>query len=180
MLFVLKKPKWKGSSGGDSRFWKATGTVQHFLARLWDLSLAPMQVNGVIPDGFDRPQKTEFVYLLLRDIKALRALAGQANSPAEFFKELESTYMSSLIHETRIRVKIREHDGSLTFRELSEGEQQLLTVLGLLRFTKEQESLFLLDEPDTHLNPAWGMEYLETLQTIADTGNDSQIIIANP
>ena len=27
-------------------------------------------------------------------------------------------------------------------------------VLGLLRFTKEDEALFLLDEPDTHLNPA--------------------------
>src|SRR4051794_584559 len=86
--------------------------------------------------------------------------------------------MSSLIHETRIRVKIRECAGSLTFRELSEGEQQLLTVVGLLRFTKEQEPLFLLDEPDTHLNPAWGMEYLDTLRTIADTGSDSQIIIA--
>jgi ABC-type multidrug transport system ATPase subunit len=51
-------------------------------------------------------------------------------------------------------------------------------VVGLLRFTKEEESLFLLDEPDTHLNPAWGMEYLETLQSVADTGNDSQIVIA--
>jgi ABC-type multidrug transport system ATPase subunit len=38
--------------------------------------------------------------------------------------------------------------------------------------------LFLLDEPDTHLNPVWGMQYLQTLKTIADTGNDGQIIIA--
>jgi len=35
----------------------------------------------------------------------------------------------------------------------SEGEQQLLLVLGLLKFTAEEEALFLLDEPDTHLNP---------------------------
>jgi predicted ATPase len=178
VLFVLRKPRWKGLPKGDPRFWKAAGTVQRFLSRLWDMSLAPMRVEGTIPDGFDRPKKTQFLYLHLRDVECLRALAAQADSPADFFKQLESTYMSSLIHETRIRVKVREYDGSLTFRELSEGEQQLLTVVGLLRFTKEQESLFLLDEPDTHLNPVWGMRYLETLQRIAATGNDGQIIIA--
>lgn len=178
VLFVLRKPKWKGLPEGDPRFWNAAGTVQRFLARLWEMSLAPMRIEGSIPDGFDRPRKTQFLYLHLRDVECLRALAQQSETPADFFKQLESTYMSSLIHETRIRVKVRECDGSLTFRELSEGEQQLLTVVGLLRFTKEQESLFLLDEPDTHLNPVWGMEYLQTLQKIADTGNDSQIIIA--
>lgn len=178
VLFVLRKPKWKGLPGGDPRFWKAAGTVQRFLSKLWDMSLAPLRIQGTIPDGFDKSKPTEFLYLHLRNLESLRALATQAPSPADFFKELESTYMSSLIHETRIRVRIRECDGSLTFRELSEGEQQLLTVVGLLRFTKEQESLFLLDEPDTHLNPAWGMEYLDTLRTIADTGSDSQIVIA--
>jgi predicted ATPase len=178
VLFVLRKPKWKGLPGGDQRFWRATGTVQRFLARLWDMSLAPMRLPGTIPDGFDRPKKTQFLYLHLRNLECLRTLAQQAQTPADFFKELESTYMSSLIHETRIRVRVRQCDGSLTFRELSEGEQQLLTVVGLLRFTKEEESLFLLDEPDTHLNPVWGMDYLETLQRIADTGSDSQIIIA--
>ena len=66
----------------------------------------------------------------------------------------------------RIRVKVRNADGSLTFRDLSEGEQQLLMVLGLLRFTKEDEALFLLDEPDTHLNPAWGIQYLEFLKKV--------------
>jgi predicted ATPase len=178
VLFVLRKPSWKGLPDGDLRFWKAAGTVQRFLSKLWDLSFAPMRIPGSIPEGFDRPEKTEFLYLHLRDLGGLQALAKQAGTPGDFFKELESTYMSSLIHETRIRVKVRQCDGSLTFRELSEGEQQLLTVVGLLRFTNEQESLFLLDEPDTHLNPVWGMEYLETLQKIADTGNDCQILIA--
>ena len=136
-----------------------------------------MRIPGRIADGFNW-KPTEFLYLRLRSLDCLQTLAQQAQTPAEFFKELESTYMSRLIHEPIIRVKLRQSDGSLTFRELSEGEQQLLTVVGLLRFTKEEESLFLLDEPDTHLNPAWGMEYLETLQKIADTGNDSQIVIA--
>lgn len=177
VLFVLHKPSWKGLPNGDPRFWKAGGTVQRFLAKLWEMSLAPMRIPGRYPDGFDW-KNTEFLYLRLRSLDSLPTLAQQSQTPAEFFKELESTHMSRLIHEPIIRVKVRQCDGSLTFRELSEGEQQLLTVVGLLRFTKEEEALFLLDEPDTHLNPVWGMEYLNTLQEIADTGNDSQIIIA--
>lgn len=47
---------------------------------------------------------------------------------------------------------------------MSEGEQQLLTVLGLLLFTQNDESLYLLDEPDTHLNPVWTYDFLKLLQ----------------
>jgi hypothetical protein len=36
----------------------------------------------------------------------------------------------------------------------------LLLVLGLLKFTARDEALFLLDEPDTHLNPVWSTQYL--------------------
>ncbi len=43
----------------------------------------------------------------------------------------------------------------------------MLTVLGLLRFTSGDESLFLLDEPDTHLNPRWCIDYIEYLKTFA-------------
>ncbi|HYE17359.1 MAG TPA: AAA family ATPase [Tepidisphaeraceae bacterium] len=179
VLFVLRKPHWADRrEDGDPRFWRAIGTVQKFLSKLWDVTLTPMRVSGGIPDMFGRNKKTQFMYFRLDSLGALRKLASQSTSAVDFFKELESTYMSDLIHETRIRVKVREVDGSLTFRELSEGEQQLLTVVGLLRFTKQEESLFLLDEPDTHLNPAWGMEYLSILNSIADTGGDSQIMIA--
>jgi energy-coupling factor transporter ATP-binding protein EcfA2 len=95
----------------------------------------------------------------------------------EFFKALESMYISDLIHEVRITVKMKDTMNLLTFRELSEGEQQLLTVLGLLKFTKESESLFLLDEPDTHLNPAWKLEYLSLIENVVGIFDKSHIII---
>jgi len=89
---------------------------------------------------------------------------ADGKTTAEFFRDLESTHVSDLIDEVRIRIKLRKNDGSVTFRELSEGEQQLLTVLGLLQFTSSEESLFLLDEPDTHLNPRWSVEYLQHIR----------------
>lgn len=177
VLFVMKQPHWK-SQHGDPRFWNARGVVQRFLDKLFSAALAPLRLEGNLPLNWEKDHDTEFLYLFLKDEGALRNLRALAEKDSDFFKELESTFMSDLIHETRIRVRLQNSDDSLTFRELSEGEQQLLTVVGLLLFTKEAESLFLLDEPDTHLNPAWGMRYLEILRDTANTGNDSQIILA--
>jgi AAA15 family ATPase/GTPase len=168
ILFVLHQPPWK-SKEGDPRFWNARGIVSSFLARLYDVSLAPIRITRQVDVSLWNKQRLEFLYLYLKNLDSLQRLIGQ-KSPKEFFRDLESTYVSELIEEVRIRVKLRKNDGSVTFRELSEGEQQLLTVLGLLRFTAEEESLFLLDEPDTHLNPRWSIDYLKYLEKFV--GND--------
>lgn len=168
VLFVLNKPDWT-SKEGDPRFWNATGVVRPFLDRLFSASLAPMKKKIKVPHPMKNPETVEALFLYLKDIDSLRKV-GEKTSDKDFFKLLESIYFSNLIHEVRIRVKIKDEEGkedTLTFRELSEGEQQLLAVLGLLRFTREDESLFLLDEPDTHLNPAWSMEYINYLHEIA-------------
>ena len=165
VLFVLREPPW-ASKGGDPRFWNARGLVQRFLDRLMKVSLAPITVKRKLKKSIwnKNASEHEYKYLYVKDVEALHSLVG--NQPAnEFFRDLESTYVSELIEEVRIRVRLKRNDGSVTFREFSEGEQQLLTVLGLLRFTAKEESLFLLDEPDTHLNPRWCVKYLNYLST---------------
>ena len=153
------------------------GHVQRFLDRLYEVALAPMRRPQRVPLGFNKSTTLEHLYLYLPDSEALRELASIYPSQHELFKALESTYISELLSEVRIRVRLRNSDGSLTFRELSEGEQQLLMVLGLLRFTKEDETLFLLDEPDTHLNPAWSLRYLELLETVVGEHSTSHVIM---
>lgn len=181
VLFVLKQPGWSKkrgnknkNAGGDDRFWGAKGVVQTFLDRLLNVSLAPIKVKRDKQITLWNKESTEFQYLFVKDIKALRELVGD-QPPAQFFRDLESTHVSELIEEVRIRVRLKKNDGSVTFRELSEGEQQLLTVLGLLRFTAEEESLFLLDEPDTHLNPRWSVDYISYLKRfIADSTQQTE------
>ena len=167
VLFIMKKPSWN-SMEGDPRFWNARGLVQKFLDRLYSISLAPMRLKQNVATGIANRTKQEFFYLFVKDAEALSTLAKDDKTPSDFFASLESTSLSEVIQDVQVKVKIRNHDGTLTFRELSEGEQQLLVVLGLLRFTKEKESLILLDEPDTHLNPFWSTEYLELLKKIVD------------
>lgn len=164
VLFVLRQPPWKtNAKDGDPRFWGARGVVSKFLSRLYDIALAPIEITRNVPVSLWNKKTLQFKYLYVKDMQALKSLVGE-QTPAEFFRDLESTYVSQLIDEVRIKVKLKKNDGTVTFRELSEGEQQLLTVLGLMRFTAENETLFLLDEPDTHLNPRWSVDYLNYLK----------------
>lgn len=175
ILFVLRKPRWNNKKG-DARFFGAEGMVRDFLDKLWDLSVAPIYHDERIPVDFRSEKNQKRLYLYIKDKDSLKELAKHFNSNTEFFKALESTYISDLIEEVRVKVK-KKFSGRVTFKELSEGEQQLLTVLGLLKFTKDEESLILLDEPDTHLNPIWKWRYLEFLDNVVQNEKNTQIII---
>ncbi len=167
----MNRPWWgrsvkfrsKEDENSDPRFWYARGAFRPFLGRLWDSALAPIRNEEVIErDIRRRGESTERLYLFIKNEDQLVTLRQQYESIKLFFLNLESLYLCDLIDE--VRIKVKKNDGSLiTFKELSEGEQQLLTVLGLLLFTQNDESLYLLDEPNTHLNPIWTYDFLRLL-----------------
>ena len=176
VLFVFKEPNWLRNKNPED-FWGAKGLVRSFLEDLWKISMAPIVTTETVRVDFVKRTSQQQMYLYVSNETKLQELADKYSNHSLFFKILESTYVSDLIQEVRIKVKKRNIDGNITFKELSEGEQQLLTVLGLIRFTKEKESLFLLDEPDTHLNPLWKWKYMSLLRNIVDRNDRSQIIM---
>lgn len=177
VLFVLKKPVWAKSKSEALDFWQSKGVVREFLDELFESSMAPIVYEDTVREDFRRSHKQEQLYLYISNQEKLEKIAKKYGTNTEFFKSLESTYISDLIQEVRVKVKKENVNGDITFKELSEGEQQLLTVLGLLRFTKEHESLILLDEPDTHLNPLWKWKYMNLLEEYSGKDDSSQILM---
>jgi predicted ATPase len=171
-LFVLKTPWWRGSgkpnktqlSEGDSRFWYARGAFKTFLDRLWSHAFAPIRnTESVERDVRGKTENTERLYLFIKNQTELAQLKTGQEDAKTLFGYLESLFLCDLMDE--VRVTVERTDGTrVKFAQLSEGEQQLLTVLGLMLFTQNDESLYLLDEPDTHLNPVWTYDYLKLLQ----------------
>lgn len=171
-LFVLKTPWWRKSGSprqnqleeGDARFWYALGAFRGFLDRLWQRSLAPIRnIETVERDVRRKGESTERLYLFVKNEEELAGLKEHSADSKDLFGYLESLFLCDLIDE--VRVTVRRSDGTrVNFTQMSEGEQQLLTVLGLLLFTQNDESLYLLDEPDTHLNPVWTYDFLKLLQ----------------
>jgi predicted ATPase len=188
VLFALHEPYWKRAKrpnrlspeNDDSRFWRAGGKVSAFLDALYSNALAPMAGSSRRRVSVGQERTFEMRYCFIPDETALKRLAGDLE-PKEFFARLESTIFSDLVaidgSDVRIRVNLIDREASVTFTELSEGEQQLLTIIGLMRFTAQNESLFLLDEPDTHLNPAWCLDYLANLRDYGVEPPESQILM---
>lgn len=55
-------------------------------------------------------------------------------------------------------------DQPMMLKELSDGEHQLLHSLGLCLLFRDTNSLFLLDEPETHFNPDWRSNFISRLR----------------
>ena len=167
-LFVIRRPRWARKGSTPENYWGATGIMLRVMEKLRRFAIAPMVVQQTVSDGY-RSTKEDHYFFFLPDLKSLHAFAAEYADARSFFLALESTDFSELIHDVKIQVRVKASENShlpITFRELSEGEQQLLMVLGLMRFTKSHQSLVLLDEPDTHLNPHWSVEYLKDLASV--------------
>ena len=180
-LFVLKEPhrlreKRRGGkfdeqelNEGDPRFWYARGNVvSEFLDKLWQVAWAPIEQEATKQIDFrGRSEKQKQLYLFVPNQDKLKQLGELVGGTDSFFRYAEGAYIGDLIDEVRITVKKRdEHGGKVSFTQLSEGELQMLTVLGLMRITREDHCLFLLDEPDTHLNPIWKLRYFDDIEGV--------------
>ena len=171
-LFIIRKPPWAKSGTKATDFWGAKGVMRRVLDRLRRFAIAPMVIKQTVNDGY-HTIKEDHYYFFLPDLASLHAFAAEYDDARTFFLALESTDFSELIHDVKIQVRVNasnDEEVPITFREMSEGEQQLLMVLGLMRFTKSFQSLVLLDEPDTHLNPHWSVDYLKLLTQIMSDG----------
>lgn len=185
-LFVLKQPyrlrrlNEKDIQEGDNRFWYARGeVVSEFLDKLWDLAVAPIEDTVTKQIDFrGRSEKQDQLYLFLPDKERLEALSNSVGDEERFFRYAEAAYNADLIEEVRIKVKHKDTLGNISFSNLSEGELQLLTVLGLMRITTQDHCLFLLDEPDTHLNPIWKLRYFDEIEKVLHR-DASQIVAGN-
>ncbi|HVL07778.1 MAG TPA: AAA family ATPase [Burkholderiaceae bacterium] len=189
-LFVLKEPhrlreKRRGGrfdenelNEGDPRFWYARGNVvSEFLDKLWQVAWAPIEQEATKQIDFrGRTEKQKQLYLFVPSHAKLKQLGELVGGTDSFFRYAEGAYVGDLIDEVRITVKKRdEHGGKVSFTQLSEGELQMLTVLGLMRITREDQCLFLLDEPDTHLNPIWKLRYFDDIEGVLGESDDVSV-----
>ena len=194
VLFTLKKPyrlsrdlSEKQVINGDNRFWyDQTRFSAKFLDWVWKLATAPIDhTEDRLIDFRGRTEPQDLLYLYLKDRTTLLKLKEKTGTDDSslFFQYIEGSYIADLLDDVQIFFKHRSASNVISFDQLSEGELQLLTVLGLMRITRHDHCLFLLDEPDTHLNPIWKLRYFDRIndamhQDESETiQGDAQVII---
>lgn len=186
-LFIIRRPRWAAPGSKAEDFWGATGIMRRVMERLRNYAIAPMVLEQAVSDGY-RSATEDHYYFFLPDLQSLHSFAAEYEDARSLFLALESTDFSELLYDVKIQVRVKATSTDqvpITFTQLSEGEQQLLMVLGLMRFTKSHQSLVMLDEPDTHLNPQWSVDYIKDLTRVmsddsqeASEQQSSQILLA--
>jgi ABC-type cobalamin/Fe3+-siderophores transport system ATPase subunit len=188
-LAHFKEPSWfSGSTVAAVReagnVWGAHGPAGQCARALKDAAFHPLELEGSVVDDYRRKASKEAqLACFLRDEKALKAFAANYKTDQDMFAALEAADISDLFRDMIVWVTRKDDaSGDISFSDLSDGERQLLMVLGLIRVSRGKEALFLLDEPDTHLNPAWQLTYLDLIREWTEVAADEdkcQIIMTS-
>lgn len=86
------------------------------------------------------------------------------------------TPTNRLFQISEVRIKKQNVEYPINYKNLSDGEHQFIHVIGTLLMFKDETSLFLFDEPETHFNPQWKYEYTETFKKVTNS-HRSQILM---
>ncbi len=62
------------------------------------------------------------------------------------------------------------------YDRLSDGEHQLIQIIGSLILFGSQQTLFILDEPESHFNPEWRIEFVDIINKYVDLSRLELII----
>lgn len=114
-----------------------------------------------------------------RTLFALTEILGKDSSQSfAIFQQLLRLQQQGILEDITIGLKKRNVKGVLLFDWLSDGERVYLGRMALLHLlAKQNDSLIILDEPETHFNDAWKRVVTDTIdQSLKDCS--SEVVLA--
>lgn len=95
----------------------------------------------------------------LIDFEESKDFIYEIGNETNLFKNFLSLSSKGILKD--IKTIFTKESNIVDHTALSEGEKQLITVIGIKELTILEESLFLFDEPDTYLHPSWQNTLIE-------------------
>jgi len=134
----------------EGSFWGIKGVSKSIIDKIMPASKHSEENVGGLSDD------KESFELLLRDDESFKKIKKDIVSPRAFFNSLELVFQYGMVDD--IKIEMKHPAGSFLSRGLSEGEKQIITIVGLLLLNENAETLMLLDEPDAFLHPKWQVD----------------------
>jgi len=153
---MLKKPSWAKPKAQVKEFWGAKGDLAIFLTRM--LAILDSNARKISNDNIS------FNFTTQEQLQGIWEFYGEEK---KFFEYLTTLQANDLIED--IEIKINKGGEIIFHNNLSEGEKQLLIILGLKELLSTENTLFLLDEPDTYLHPKWQRDFVQKILVQEDT-----------
>ncbi len=145
-------------------------------------------VNDATKQAFRRHFRTSFelfryLYLLrLLNIHAftptLRKTVKEAGQGVNLSALIPKPEASQLVFSmNEITFWKKDIAQPIHYKQLSDGEHQLLHVLGAIILFDTEGTLFLLDEPETHFNPEWRSKFVSLMNQAITEKREQEIIL---
>lgn len=165
-----------GKVRSEYPFWNSKGKADKILRFFYSYTPSPVYY---VDEAKSKDDVKEILLLESIDKENIETTVHKEfGHPSKFLDAMESLYLIESVTKIKLEVKGKENEVVFDFSSLSEGEQQLITVIGLILITGDEDALFLLDEPDTHLNPNWQREYVKLLHNFNLNDYNSHIILS--
>lgn len=155
LKLTLQAPDAYDPDEDDPSFWGLEGGFRGFLADI--ASLAEDRYESPA-GGSPMSSREKRVYILKPD-KLVKVGANLEKRGANLYSLLQALAAKDILVGNDFEIAHRGTRMQYGTESLSEGEKQLLCVIGGLTLAQNTECLVLLDEPDTHLNPAWSWRF---------------------
>lgn len=174
VAIVLRSPDGFDPETHEPKLWNTEGAIRRIVAALDETSshqetfrpeALPPETAAVFPPPMHwDANRQERLYSFPADRHGLQHLARRLETDGDnLYLALESLRSRGMLRRVFFLLKGKDSTNTFPFEQLSEGEKQLLAVVGAVRLTNQKDNLVLLDEPDTHLNPKWSWEYSSML-----------------
>lgn len=174
---VLQAPRGFDPDKHEPILWGTTGKVGRAISSLTETAdledsqkvELPILDDGKVTGYSFTETRTYFFEENMNPEQRLWKLAGRLEKGRDnLYLALEHLAARGILKSVEYEL-IREGSHEFfEFDQLSEGEKQLIAVIGAIHLTNQRHNLILLDEPDTHLNPQWSWEYPEMLDEAFD------------
>lgn len=161
----IKKPHWAKTKSKANDFWGSKGDLRIFLQKLSESCN-----NKVVEEN-----SVNFIFKTKEELENIWSFYGEEKKLFEYLTTLQA---NDLIEN--IDIILMQNGIEISFKRLSEGEKQILTILGLRELMITGDTLFLLDEPDTYLHPEWQRDFVESIVDIEDSKTNYFITSHSP
>jgi len=122
--------------------------------------------------------KFELLNNLMVDKKTREGIAKKRSQRKLTTKMPTVPDKDKVLHYSELKLKL-ENDQIIDYLNFSDGEHQYFNIFGTLLMMDQPNTLFLLDEPETHFNPTWRRYFVSTLKKIIEGKNQDVFITSH-
>tara|TARA_R110002124_G_scaffold28707_6_gene100897 strand:- start:11287 stop:13032 length:1746 start_codon:yes stop_codon:yes gene_type:complete len=146
-----------------------------YLAGEIKIDFSQSEIQNMFNNVFDEPE------VLFEKLYRLQLL-GAEFWPGELKRKLRQDNFIGGVKKPQkwkspiqiLSLKLTDGVDCIEFDDLSDGEAQLIQTLAMAAVYKNSRTLFLLDEPETHLNPSWRTYFHTYLDEVVNQGRSNE------